>query len=70
MLLFLITHLRDRTDFRGAWSQSIRDRLADGSDELGVLNKSLSLDSLTETRVAAVLLPVVAILPHRAVIHV
>jgi len=70
MLLFLITHLRDRTDFCGARSQSIRDGLADGSDELGVLDKSLSLHSLIETHVAVGLLLVVAILPHRAVIHV
>jgi len=48
-------------------SWSIRDGLADGSDELGVLDKSL--DSLTETHVAVVLLLVVAILPHQAVMH-
>ena len=65
----LIPRLCDRTDFCGAQSRSIRDGLADGSDELGVLDKSLSLDSLTETRVAEVLLLVVAILPHRAVTH-
>ena len=42
-LFFLITRLRDRTDFCGA---RIRDGLADGSDELDVLDKLLSLDSL------------------------
>ena len=44
----------------GAQSRSIRDGLADDSDELSVLDKSLSLDSPTETRVAVLLLLVVA----------